>query len=99
MTARRKHSISWKSPGYGRERALWWRYGLTLLGYLGLSDKQGGRCGICNDLPTTRKLVVDHDHKTKRVRGLLCNLCNAFLGKVEKDSETQIRLLMWGKFR
>src|SRR5437899_4206973 len=37
---------------------------------------QGGGCAICGNAPKTRRLHVDHDHKTGKVRGLLCHRCN-----------------------
>lgn len=38
---------------------------------------QGGKCFICQRATgKRRRLAVDHDHKTGRVRGLLCNPCN-----------------------
>ena len=40
-------------------------------------DAQDGRCAICLREPTdSRRLDIDHDHKTMQVRGLLCHTCN-----------------------
>lgn len=57
-------------------------YGLTIDDYAQLMRKQGGQCGIC---AKSRRLGVDHCHKSGRVRGLLCNDCNFFLGLAEDD--------------
>ena len=46
---------------------------------------QGGKCAIC-DQPQT-KLCVDHCHKTKKVRALLCHHCNVILGHVKDDPQ------------
>ena len=49
--------------------------------------KQGGKCGICGDLPTSRRLSVDHDEKTGANRGLLCTRCNVGLGYFKDNIE------------
>jgi len=42
---------------------------------------QQGKCAICERLPSsTRSFDVDHCHRTGRIRGLLCFLCNKGLG-------------------
>lgn len=51
-------------------------FGITLQQYDKLLLLQEGRCYICQNKPRTKKLAVDHDHKTKEVRGLLCMKCN-----------------------
>lgn len=60
------------------------KYGITLEEYEELFKLQKGRCKICNKKSKIR-LPVDHDHKTGRVRGLLCSNCNLLLGAIERD--------------
>jgi len=58
------------------------RLGLTLDDYERLLATQGGVCAICERPPKKRRLHVDHDHATGKVRGLLCFTCNRYvLGK------------------
>lgn len=56
--------------------------------YDDLMKAQRRRCAICGKRRSDkvgRRLVVDHDHKTGKVRGLLCSNCNNGLGRF-KDS-------------
>jgi hypothetical protein len=52
---------------------------------------QDGCCAICGKPETAMRLgvpkalCVDHDHKTGRVRGLLCAHCNHAIGKLGED--------------
>lgn len=63
------------------ESAVCRRYGLEHGDYQRLYDFQGGHCAICQRATgKSRRLPVDHDHKTGAVRGLLCGPCNDMLG-------------------
>jgi hypothetical protein len=43
-----------------------------------------GACEICGrTLDNTRRLVIDHDHETGQVRGVLCSRCNIALHTYE----------------
>lgn len=53
-------------------------YGVTKEHYEEMWAKQSGSCGIC--MKSHLVLVVDHDHDTGQVRGLLCQACNKGLG-------------------
>lgn len=68
-------------------------FGLTLEEYKAKFDEQNGLCAICNK-PEVKlhhrtgeiiALAVDHDHKTGKVRKLLCHRCNLLLGNCEED--------------
>lgn len=51
-------------------------YGITLEQYELILAAQAGKCAICRCTPRSKRLAVDHDHKTKAIRGLLCSNCN-----------------------
>lgn len=55
-------------------------YGISQAQYIRLKEKQGNRCGICGKVYRRKNYRVDHDHKTGKVRGLLCDKCNKGLG-------------------
>lgn len=74
--SRCKACASTASHGQRIER----EYGITREEYDELFAFQRGRCYICQRAPRTKRLAVDHDHRTGEVRGLLCahneNGCN-----------------------
>ena len=63
------------------------RYGITADERDAMEKKQQGLCAICGwPSKTSRRLAVDHNHKTGKVRALLCNSCNTGLGYLEDKS-------------
>ena len=73
-------------------------YGLTLSCFNYLLEKQGGGCAICGKTSGWKanggNLVVDHCHKSKNVRGLLCPSCNRGLGQFE-DNPNFLKKAVW----
>ncbi len=69
-----------KARAGNRRKILRYKYGITEQDYDNMACRQGHKCILCG---REMKLVVDHCHKTGRVRGLLCNRCNTTLGWVE----------------
>jgi hypothetical protein len=61
------------------------KYGLARREYMSLLLKQGSRCAVCRK---RRRLVVDHNHETGEVRGLLCDHCNHIVGILESMPST-----------
>ena len=43
---------------------------------------QGGKCALCGLPCSSDEAVLDHDHDTGRIRGLLHRSCNAAEGKI-----------------
>jgi Recombination endonuclease VII len=64
------------------------RNGLTSEEYDALLAVQGGVCAICGSSGTEeRRLCIDHDHTSGKVRSLLCDECNIGLGKFMDDPD------------
>ncbi len=80
-----EYATAWSKANTGR------RYGLAAGDYAALNESQGGKCVTCLKACSVRKrLSVDHDHTTGRVRGLLCSNCNTSIG-LAKDSPDTLR--------
>lgn len=66
-------------------------YGITLEQYQAKAAVQEHRCGLCGKVPETdRRMHVDHDHATGRLRDLLCHHCDLLLGNAQ-DSIDRLR--------
>lgn len=64
-------------------------YNISLEDYENLLQTQDTRCKVCfkNVEEIGKKLVVDHCHRTGKVRGLLCDKCNVALGLLQDNLE------------
>lgn len=71
-------------------------YGITVDEFDDLLKLQGGVCGVCSGPSMGRGTYhVDHDHKTGKVRGLLCHKCNVALGMVQDSEDHLSRLIAY----
>ncbi len=86
----------WDKPNAKRRYNLRYNYGITPEQYMELFVEQDGRCAICKaDEPGGKhknspnksdwNWLVDHNHTTGAVRGLLCERCNRALGLFGDD--------------
>jgi|ERR1035437_8558034 hypothetical protein len=87
-TASARHQREYRERHPERAKQQQWRqdlrrYGLTPETFGDLLIAQSGLCACCED--QLLRPHVDHDHETKRVRGLLCNWCNLMVGHARED--------------
>jgi hypothetical protein len=81
---------------YVNERRIFQAYGITKDQFDKLLKLQGGGCAICGtSKPGTRKgqpvrFSINHCHRTKVIRGILCSNCNNGLGRF-KDNPDLLR--------
>lgn len=83
------------NPGLSGERS--WKFtlkkfGMTIEDYNRILFLQCGVCAICKRVETAttkdgiiRRLNIDHDNATGRVRGLLCRACNVGIGQLKHE--------------
>jgi hypothetical protein len=81
---------------YLREWTLKKKYGISTEEFNEMFNELQGKCEICDiemQMPISKiggqpnnTVAVDHDHNTKKIRGLLCISCNFLLGRFEKNT-------------
>lgn len=88
-----------KSTGYSRkwqkanpekvlDMHLQREFGISIEDYRALFAEQSGVCAICQGPGKPEKrLSVDHNHNTGKIRGLLCDSCNHSLGLLKESPE------------
>lgn len=82
----------WRLAHPKEYKQIWWRqylsrvYGLTVLEYQSMVERQRGCCAIC---ASKRRLFIDHEAGSNpvKVRGLLCVNCNTGIGKLAESPE------------
>ncbi len=97
-----KHKERFKT--YRRNNSLTQRYGISITVYENMVKEQKNRCKICNNAPDpngarqNRNLSIDHCHKTGKVRGLLCHLCNRGIGLFREKEEIMENAIRYLKY-
>lgn len=80
------------------------KYGLDNIDFECLWQAFKGKCGICKIhlvMPTLGQgqprnaAVIDHNHNTKNLRGLLCNSCNKALGLFNDSIKNLKEAIKW----
>lgn len=86
--------------GYGRDRLLRMKYGISDQQFEEQLQRQNGLCPLCGEKALStqgRKGSVDHCHDTGKIRGILCGKCNAALFRIEEDHGWAMRALNYVK--
>lgn len=81
-----------------RNNTLKFLYGISEKDFDQILKSQNNSCAICGGDLSVNRICVDHCHKTKKVRGLLCHNCNVGLGHFRDDAELlkkAINYLAW----
>lgn len=87
--ANRHRKAKIENPEQRKSVVLKHKYGITMTDYYAMLANQNGQCKICksSDPGPKGRFAVDHCHKTEKVRGLLCYLCNIGLGSFRDNQE------------
>ncbi len=91
----------YESDPIRKEAKKWWaiqhKYGIDKDEWYWMLKEQAFRCKICTKVMSFEwaydprwkrmrtEICVDHDHKTDKVRGLLCQSCNTLIGQAKDD--------------
>lgn len=90
------------TPDYNRAHNLQKRYGISVDEYKTLLANHNFACAICKveisdaiSYKGRRSSVVDHNHETGDVRGILCSKCNLVLGHARENTDILYRAIVY----
>src|SRR5271166_3831988 len=89
-----------KNPEHFRDQELWRKYKIRSIDYERMLAEQGGKCAVCETCDFVgpgRRLHVDHNHATGKVRGLVCVRCNVLIGMAQEQHERFLAALQYLK--
>lgn len=80
-------------------------HGITKSDYDAMLFSQKGVCAVCGETPVTSAVragankydnfVIDHDHETGIIRGIVCTNCNVALGMIRDDPKKARKLALY----
>ena len=84
-----------ENPDLANDKRAARTYGVDLSYIQNLREQANGICQCCGrpGLHHHKRLVIDHDHSTGRVRGLICSNCNSILGFCDDNITTLENLI------
>ena len=90
--SQQKYQTSEKKRITSRKNHLKRKYNLSHEDWLKMWENQDGKCLICGKLfIEPSDACVDHNHKTGKVRSLLCKKCNLGIGYLNDDPKLTIK--------
>lgn len=80
-----------------RNKHLMKKFGITNEQYEEMLKAQDGKCAICKTTETGQYqyFSIDHNHKTNKIRELLCMSCNTILGHVKENKESLLQAIAY----
>jgi DNA-directed RNA polymerase subunit RPC12/RpoP len=79
-----------------RNRQLRYNYGISHQEYMDRLEEQNYECAACGDSwleeESNKNWPVDHDHKTKIIRGIVCERCNHCIGHAYDSADRLDRI-------
>jgi hypothetical protein len=95
----KRHPDRWRA--HQRNARFKREFGINLEQFNSMVAAQENRCAICLcELSTlvelsANKAHVDHDHRTLKVRGILCTMCNWLLGQARENEDTLLAAITY----
>ncbi len=100
VSKRQKDGLAWQCKSCQKDRRQKYHYkktyGISLEERNQLINIQGNKCGCCGnefDNSFRGKPVVDHCHKSGKIREILCDRCNVALGVLGDDPELALKCM------